>query len=166
MARLILLNGPAACGKSAIARMFAERHPLALTLDVDRIRDLIGGWREQPGPAGLLARDIALAAARTHLLSGYDVVIPQLLARPAFIEQAEALAAELGCTFHEVVLTDTRENALRRCADRDGAAPAEIGELYDRLIALLPTRPNARLVASHEGEIERTYQDFRYALRP
>ncbi|SDS77895.1 AAA family ATPase [Actinoplanes derwentensis] len=160
MTRLILLNGPPACGKSTIARLFVERHPLALTLDIDRIRDLIGGWRDQAGPAGLLARDIALAAARTHLTSGYDVVVPQLLARPQFIERAEALAAELGCPFHEVVLMDGRENALRRCAVRDGEVPAEIGAFYDRLVALMATRPAVRFVHSREGEIEQTYQDF------
>lgn len=163
MARLILLNGPPACGKSTLARLFVERHPLALDLDIDRIRDLLGGWRDHFGPAGLLARDIAIAAARTHLISGYDVIVPQLLARPEFIERAAALAAELGCGFHEIVLTDTRANALRRCAERDGADapdPAELGAMYDRLMTLMPSRPDVRYVPSAEGEIERTYQEL------
>lgn len=167
MPRLILLNGPPASGKSTLARMFADRHPPALNLDIDRIRDLIGDWRARPVQAGLLARDIALAAARTHLTSGYDVVVPQLLARPRFIEQAETLAAELGCAFHEIVLTDTRENALRRCADRDGEnapAPGELGALYDRLMALMATRPAVRSVQSRYGDPELTYRAVLSAL--
>lgn len=32
--------------------------------------------------------------------------------------------------------------------------------LYDRLLTMLPTRPNARVVHSHENQIERTYQEF------
>ncbi len=167
MPRLILLNGPPACGKSTLARMFADRHPLALDLDIDRVRDLLGAWRDHAGPAGLLARDIALAAARTHLTSGYDVIVPQLLARPRFIEQAEALAAELGCAFHEIVLIDSRENALRRFVLRDGEGvldPAELAAMYDRLTALMATRPAVRFVHSHEGEIERTYAEFSSVL--
>jgi predicted kinase len=74
--RLILLNGPPACGKSTLAQRYADEHPLTLNLDVDRVRSLIGRWREDPPAAGLLARAIALAAARTHLASGHDVVVP------------------------------------------------------------------------------------------
>lgn len=46
-------------------------------LDIDRVRNMIGRWRDEPEIAGLLARSIALAAARTHLTAGHDVVIPQ-----------------------------------------------------------------------------------------
>ena len=156
MPKLILLNGPPACGKSTLARMYVERHPLALALDVDRVRDLIGGWREQRGPAGLLARAIALAAAREHLAAGHDVVVPQLLARPQFIEQLATLEAE----FHEIVLVDDLDNVLRRAAVRgDGNDPDEITELYHRLIALLPSRPAARLVHLRDGDVEGAYRD-------
>ncbi|MBU2664304.1 ATP-binding protein [Actinoplanes bogorensis] len=161
MPRLILLNGPAACGKSTLARMYVERHPLALALDVDRVRDLIGGWRDHRGPAGLLARAIALAAAREHLAAGHDVVVPQLLARPQFIEQLETLDAE----FHEIVLVDDLENVLRRDAVRgDGNDPGEITELYHRLMALLPARPRARLIRLRDGDVEGAYQDVLDAL--
>ncbi|MGH3734721.1 MAG: AAA family ATPase [Micromonosporaceae bacterium] len=64
MPRLIVLNGPPGCGKSTIAEMYAERHPFALNLDIDRLRAQLGRWRDDPGAAGLLARRIALAAAR------------------------------------------------------------------------------------------------------
>ncbi|WBB79083.1 hypothetical protein O7606_23320 [Micromonospora sp. WMMD882] len=103
-----MLNGPPACGKSTLARRYVEDHPLALDLDVDRIRDLIGGWRDHAGPAGLLARAVALAAARADLPNGHDVIVPQLLTRPGFIEQAERVAYEVGADFHEIVLMDSR----------------------------------------------------------
>ncbi len=63
----ILLNGPPGSGKSTLARRYADDHPPALAPDVDRIRAMLGGWRTNPGEAGPLAREIALAAARTHL---------------------------------------------------------------------------------------------------
>jgi len=41
--RLILLNGPPAAGKSTLAQMYADEHPLTLNLDIDKIRSLLGG---------------------------------------------------------------------------------------------------------------------------
>jgi hypothetical protein len=70
-----------------LAHRYVEEHPLTLNLDIDRIRDLIGGWRDDPSAAGLLARAVALSAARTHLAAGQDVVIPQFLGRAEFLEQ-------------------------------------------------------------------------------
>ena len=88
--KLILLNGPPGSGKSTLARRYADAHPPALALDVDHIRAMIGGWRATPGEAGLLARDLATAAARTHLTAGHDVVMPQLPASPGFCRPGAA----------------------------------------------------------------------------
>jgi predicted kinase len=177
MPRLILLNGPPGCGKSTLAHRYVEEHPLALNLDIDRVRDLIGQWRDHEQSAGILARAIALAAARTHLTGGHDVVVPQLLARPTFIEQAERLADEVGAAFHEVVLLDTRENAVRRFVERGRVSDdpahrdayrmldrwgglAELEAMYDRLLALVATRPATRVVHIVDGEVARAYHDF------
>lgn len=124
MPRLILLNGPPGIGKSTLAQRYVEEHPLALNLDVDRVRSLIGRWREHPQEAGMLARDAALAMAGTHLRAGHDVIVAQYLGRVAFIEQLEELAAEVGARFDEVVLLDTKEESLRRFAQRTAAAAA------------------------------------------
>jgi predicted kinase len=175
MPRMILLNGPPSCGKSTLARRYAQEHPLSLNLDVDRIRDLIGAWQEEPHTAGLLARTLALAAARTHLMAGYDVIIPQFLARAEFIEQIEQLAGEVGADFHEIVLLDSKEEVLRRFAERTriAADPAHVqahqmlqrhggvaalSAMYDRLLDLIATRPAAKVIYSTDGGVEQTYQ--------
>jgi predicted kinase len=164
---LIVLNGPPGSGKSTLAQRYVDEHPLALNLDVDRVRALIGGWRDVPDRSGPLARAIALAAARTHLAAGHDVVIPQFLGRPAFLEQVERLAREVGADFHEIVLLDSKENALRRFASRATTNPAtadELSTMYDRLLVIIAARPAARVVSTTDGRPEQAYQDFLNSL--
>jgi predicted kinase len=149
--KLILLNGPPGSGKSTLARRYADTHPPALALDVDRIRAMIGGWRSSPAEAGLLARDLAVTAARTHLTAGHDVLVPQLLARPGFAERLEALGAETGASFHEIVLLPGREEIRRRFAGRgsseiETAAPLaeeDLAAAYDRVAEYAATRLGA-----------------------
>jgi predicted kinase len=174
---MIVLNGPPGCGKSTLARMYIDEHPLSLNLDIDRIRSLIGQWRDDPQTAGLLARAVAVAAARTHLAAGHDVVIPQLLDRPAFIERLEQLAHEVGADFHEIVLLDSKENALRRFTERSRAAAdpahveaqemldrsgglAELSAMYDRLVSVIASRPAAKAVHTRSGHPEQAYRAF------
>lgn len=90
MPRLILLNGPPGSGKSTLPQRYVDDRPLALNLDIDWLRGLLGQWRADAHSAGLLARAIALAAARVHLAAGHDVVVPQFLGRREFIRQLEA----------------------------------------------------------------------------
>jgi predicted kinase len=161
--RLILVNGPPGVGKSTLARMFAEDHPLSLDLDIDRVRDLLGRWREHAAEAGLLARAVATAAARTHLAAGHDVVVPQYVARIEFIEHLAAVAAGAGARFHELVVLDARGGALRRGAGR-GVGAAELATMYDRLLVAVAARPGTRRVTSDEGRPQETYRKVLAAL--
>jgi len=158
---LLLLNGPPGVGKSTLAARYVDEHPLALNLDIDLLRGQLGGWRDDPLGAGVAARALALAAARTHLRSGHDVVVPQFLGRAEFIDQLAALALEVGVDFVEVVLLDGKENVLRRFEDRGdtekAVESAELSTMYDRLAALTATRPQTRTVRVHEGRILDTY---------
>jgi predicted kinase len=168
--KLVLLNGPPGSGKSTLARRYADDHPPALALDVDRVRSLIGGWRTTPGTAGLLARDIAVVAARAHLAAGHDVVVPQLLARPEFPKRLQALARETGASFHEIMLLPGREETRRRFAAR-ASSEIETAEpltdeqftvMYDRVAAFAEERPRA--VVLRAGKVDHTYQALLGAL--
>jgi predicted kinase len=177
VARLIVLNGPPAVGKSTLARRYIEAHPLALALDIDSIRRLLGRWEDDPTGAGLLARAMTLTMAREHLGNGHDVVLPQYLGNPRFLEQAEAVATEADASFFEFVLMDDRDEVVRRFNARTAAAaePAHVeagrlvgglgGEhilftLYDRLLLVISARPHARVVPCPDGAAESVYRQL------
>jgi len=166
---LILINGPPACGKSTMATMYAAGHPLALVLDIDRVRGCLGRWHEDLPAAGRAARTIALAAVGAHLRAGHDVVVPQLLARPAFLTD---LARVAGDGFAEIVLLVGKDDTLRAFSARAASPrPADItahhlaghscgdaglAATHDRLTAFLATRPQAIIVAVTRGQPGRT----------
>ena len=123
--------------------------------------------------SGLLARRMALAMAAEALLAGHDVIAPQYLARPEFIDELEEVASRTDSTFHELVLMDTRAKAIARFHARSDdpylgthhaesvamtAGDEELGEMYDRLVTLLGERPRARKIETRAGDIDHAYR--------
>jgi predicted kinase len=108
-----LINGAPGVGKSTLARRFADEHAFALIIDVDDIRRHLGRWTELD-ESKAVARDLAIALARDHLVHGHDVIVPQYLARPEFRERLRGLAQEVGTPFVETVLTDGADTVIER----------------------------------------------------
>lgn len=151
---LVLINGLPASGKTTLARQWCDRHAstLPLCLDIDVIRSMVGGWREAALNAGLAARAIALAAIATHLHSGRDVVVPQYLCAPDFVDRLHGAADAAGADFVETVLRIDPALAERRFTARARAAgPAEpwgclsddMALMAERFAAFVATRPDA-----------------------
>ncbi|MEL6891107.1 MAG: AAA family ATPase [Actinomycetota bacterium] len=133
---LVLLNGPPAVGKSTVARLLVDRRPLALSLDVDVIRHQLGRWEDDAEAAGLAARRLASSMAATHLSAGAAVVVPQLVARAGFAEELDAVAANVGAAFVEVMLwaelADIRAEFAARSASSTDAASTDAAHLVER----------------------------------
>jgi len=179
MSSLIFLNGAPGSGKSTLARRLVDSRPLALLLDVDTLRGQLGDWQRDPGAAGLAARRIALEMARTHLATGADVVVPQFLRRPEFIDQLQQVAEDVGAEFVLVALVSSPEEAAARFQSRStstepnhrdavalqkapGALPVE--ELYEGMREMLDSYENVRYVQSVPGDIDGTYERLRQHL--
>jgi predicted kinase len=115
--RLVHLNGPSAVGKSTVARLLVAERPFALALDIDMIRVALGQWASHDRTKAVArARGFEMAAA--HLGDGYDVVLPQLVARLDVVEHLERLADDAGAALVEVMLLAPRDELLRRFASR------------------------------------------------
>ncbi len=178
----MLLNGLPGSGKSTVGRRYLEDHPLALALDIDVIRSMLGRSLEEPMRSGLAARDLARAMAQTHLEAGHDVLICQFLGRPDFVETLDRLAADTGVPFVEVVLTTGIDEAAERIHHRTGdhsrpeyrdaavlldraGAPGALVEMSARLEEVVSSRPDTRRVAVVDGDIEETYQALLRAIQ-
>lgn len=126
-ARLVLINGVPASGKTTLAQMWCQRHAarLPLCMDIDSVRFMLSGWRDALMEAGLAARDIAIAGIAVHLRSGRDVVVPQYLQRPEFIDRLETTASEYDALFVETALTIDAVTAESRFQERSTASERE-----------------------------------------
>ena len=168
----MLVNGAPGIGKSTLARRYAAEHPMTLALDVDIVRSLLGGWLDAPTDAGLLARQLALAMARTQLGAGHDVIVPQYLGRLDFVVALDRTCAEAGVEFVETALVSEPEDVARRLATRSASSDAEqhrqaaallerTGEdvvaMYLRMLEVIAQRPATRVVRSVEGDVDGTY---------
>jgi hypothetical protein len=181
--RLIHLNGPPGIGKSTLAQLYADDHPGVLNLDIDRLRVMIGGWRDRFAETGAIVRPLALGMAAIHLGGGRDVVMPQYIGVLAALERFEKVARDGGADFCEVVLMDTKARSLERFGHRggdgepgwhryvqeiveQGGGQALLATMHDELTAVLAAQPRAIVIASTEGAIKESYRALLAALGP
>lgn len=176
-----MLNGPPASGKSTIAARLVARRPLALNLDIDLIRSLLGSWKARPADAGVAARRLALAMAHDHLASGLDVIVPQFLAHVEFIDELARGADIVGARFVEIALMMDRPDAVaafqRRSArpestqHRDAAeavaadgGTAALEAMYDTFIEMMRERTSALVVDVKVGDVDATAAQVEAAI--
>ena len=164
---LIVINGPPAVGKSTLARMYSDGHPLALRIDIDELRNWLGGWRDAPEEAGIRARAIAVAMAREHLNSGHDVVIAQLYGRADHLDDLVATAREVGARYFEIIVMTDLATALERFERRGGPDGLEaVADLYERVEAIAWLRHQATVVESLPDDLPGTYQAVLHVISP
>jgi len=162
IARLILVNGPPASGKSTLARRYVDDHDRAALVEVDALRMTLPNW-DKDEATRLVAGELAGAAVVEHLCAGRDVVMPQYFGRLGYIVLLDDLAREHGAMFVEVILAAgaalaidrfcTRRRAMIERGERhperdiaDADIEAVIIDAVDRLARLPAARPESRIV--------------------
>lgn len=144
VAVLVLLNGAPGVGKSTLARRLTEDRPLSLNVDIDEIRVRMGQWAEHP-ESKRMARQLALGMIASHLTSGDDVVVPQMVSNPAFVDELRRCATEAGATFKHIALVADSEDAVARMRRRRSRL------LEDEAAHPLATTDPARDIAATES---------------
>lgn len=156
--RLVLVNGMPGAGKSTLARRFRQDHPGVLCVEADELRHWIGG---DPAEHAEAARHLSLAMARAHLEAGYDVVVPQLVARLDQLERFERVATEAGADLVHVVL----HGGVVEARVPDEALPHLVDYAHG-LADVLVRRPGVHRVVTRHGDQDTAYRDLADLLDP
>ncbi|MDT7725710.1 MAG: hypothetical protein QOI21_2286 [Actinomycetota bacterium] len=163
MPQLIHLNGPSGVGKSTVAQLYADRHPGVLNLDTDQVVSLIGGWQDNFWQTLKAARLLAISMVETHLRTGHDVVMPQLVTSAEEVVRFEAAARDCGARYREIVLMAGKQQVVDRFAGRAasgdparhryideiitrGGGPVLLERIHDHLTEFLRERPACAIV--------------------
>lgn len=168
--KLILLSGPLGSGKSTLAKKYVDEHPLALDLDIDEIRKLIGQWREHPEDSAKQSKRMAEEMAQINLSASYDVIIPQIYRKLEHVTNLEKIAQETAADFYEVLLDINKAEAIKQFMDRGGfhkggliergGGITKLESMYDEMSELVAKRPATIKIKPVFGDVETTYREL------
>jgi len=178
---LIHLNGPPGVGKSTMAARYAADHPGTLDCEIDQLRGLVGGVETDFARAGALIRPAAIAMISAYLGHSGDVVLPQMIARPAELDRFLQAATDVGCEHVHVLLTGDPAEVAVRFRDRatdllhhqqaaeavaaDGGTEA-LRRWHEALADLAATEPGTILLPTTPDDVDATYASLLSALEP
>jgi predicted ABC-type ATPase len=117
-AKLILINGFNASGKTTIAKKYIADHSLAISIEADSIVDNIGDWINHRDEVQKLSFELTKAMIRAYLPSGHDVVLPYIVTDISEVEQFESIARECSASYYEIVLYNEKVDAVARLLER------------------------------------------------
>ncbi|EON23442.1 MULTISPECIES: AAA family ATPase [Nocardioides] len=114
MSVLLHLNGAPGVGKSTIAERLVATRPGWLNCDIDFLRALMGGWRDDYVGAGARIRPLARELMAAQLATGRGVVLPQLIMEDRELSQFRSLATVCGVPYvHVYIEAPDEELAMR-----------------------------------------------------
>ncbi len=173
---MVLLNGFAGAGKTTIARMYIDNHPLAMVVEGDELVVNIGHWLDHEDEARDLVFVLTKKMLETAIQLGHDVILPCLVTNIKEVEELEQVATSNGSQFYEFYLSTPKNHAIQRLMNRGtwgeaGSPPITkndtlfISRLYDRMESALQSRSNQIHIEVKEETPADTYQQLLAHLR-
>ncbi len=176
-AKLIVLNGFAAAGKTTIANMYIAEHSLALSLEADALVDNISDWVSHKEEVRQLTFELTKAMLRTYLPTGHDVVLPYLVINAEEVKEFESIATECNSDYYEFVLYNEHADAIARLFKRgkwgEATSPPltekdlpEIEDILAKMESTLKIRPNSIKISVKDQDPNTTYAQLLEHLKP
>ncbi len=167
--KLIILNGPAGVGKNTIAELYMKDHSTSLIIDIDEVRRTIPDYRENREQSYKEACNLVYKQAEKHLLSGFDVVIPNTIKKVEVFDNLQSIATENNADLYECVLWTNKEDAISRAIKRGFRPDSLLQEdklagMYDELQEAIENRNNMIKITSVEGKSDDVYAKLVDAL--
>lgn len=170
-AKLILINGFNASGKTTIARKYIADHSLALSIEADDLVENMGDWANHRDEVGQLAFELTKAMLRAYLPSGHDVVLPYIATTIEEVEAFESIARECNADYYEVVLHNERADAIARLLKRGKWGEASSPSITDKdlpviekdfvnMETVLKKRPNTFRIPLKGNDPDTTYHQL------
>ncbi len=174
-AKLILINGFNASGKTTLAKRYIADHDMAFAVEVDSLVDNMGNWADHRGEVKQIAFELAVAMARTYLQFDHDVVLPYIVSGVEEVEAFERVAAESGAKFYEFFLDQDKDTAISRLLSRGKYGQDSSLEItdedrgkierdYANMIRAVASRPNTIKVSTLDVDAEESYRSLLNAI--
>lgn len=174
-AKLILITGFNASGKTTIAKKYIADHSLAMSIEADTLVDNIGNWANYREEVRRLTFTLTTAMIRAYLPSGHDVILPYIISDFKEIQIFESIARDCDADYYEVVLYNEKADAITRLLKRGRWGSVTSPRITDKDLSIiekdfanmetiLKQRPNMIRLTIKDNDPDTTYRQLLQAI--
>jgi predicted kinase len=176
-AKLILINGFMASGKTTIAKKYFDDHKMTFLIEADMLVDNISDWTSDKIETRHLTYALTKVMIQTYLRSGHDVVLPYFVTDANEIKSFESIAHKSGADFYEFFLNDVRSVAIDKLLSRGkwgmSSSPAitekdipKIEKDFKDMQVAIKSRPDTVKIQLKGASPESTYRQLLEIIEP